>query len=80
MLDYTIFIRSGPPGYADTDEERISIQNEDELTDAVKEALKGYTYIRNVKIFCDQDPEKRNLCEMNVFKMKENVSVVPSYF
>ena len=74
MFDYTVVIRSGPPGYADTDEERIHIENEDDLADAVWEALRGYTHIRYVKVFCDQDPEQRNLCEFRKFKVTARMS------
>ena len=74
MFDYTVVIRSGPPGYADTDEERIHIENEDDLATAVREALRGYTHIRNVKVYCDQDPTKSNLCEMRMSKVTETTS------
>ena len=71
MFDYTVVIRNGPPGYADTDIERIHIENEDDLTKAVREALRGYDYIRSVKVYCDQDPLKRNLLEIREWRVSE---------
>ena len=78
MFDYTVVIRNGPPGYCDTDVERIHIENEDDLTAAVKEVLRGYDHIRSVKVFCDQDPTKQNLCEMRRTKVSESASMEQS--
>ena len=36
MPEYTILIRNGPSGYADTDEENVQVDNEEELAAAVK--------------------------------------------
>ena len=69
MFDYTAVIISGPPGYCDVDKERFSIASEDDLDKALREALRGYTHIRNVKVYCDQDPEQRNPCEFRMCKV-----------
>ena len=77
MFDYTVVIRNGPPGYADTDVERIHIENEDDLTAAVRQALRGYDHIRSVKVFWYQGPTKQNL-EMRRSKVSETARVEQS--
>ena len=46
-------IRNGPPGYADTDEENIRVDNEEDLGAAVRKACRSYSHIRRVFVFRD---------------------------
>ena len=52
MPDYKVVIRNGPPGYADTDEENITCDEED-LAARVRKACRYYSYIRRVFVFRD---------------------------
>ena len=51
MPEYKIIIRNGPPGYADTDEDSIQIDNEEDLAAAVKKACSYYSHVRRVMVF-----------------------------
>ena len=51
MPEYKIIIRNGPPGYADTDEENVQVDNEEELAAAVKKACSYYSRVRRVLVF-----------------------------
>ena len=53
MPEYKIIIRNGPPVYADTDEENIKVENEDDLGAAVRKACRYYSHIRWVHVFRD---------------------------
>ena len=53
MPEYKIIIRNGPPGYADTDEEIIQVDNEADLAAAVKKACSYYSHVRRVLVFRD---------------------------
>ena len=53
MSAYKVVIRNGPPGYADTDEENIRVDNEEELAAAVKKACSYYSHVRRVLVFRD---------------------------
>ena len=53
MPEYKIIIRNGPPGYADTDEENIQVDNEKELAAVVKKACSYCSHIRRVLVFRD---------------------------
>ena len=53
MPEYKVVIRNGPPGYADTDEETIQVDNEDDLGAAVRKACRYYSHIRSVRVFRD---------------------------
>ena len=53
MPDYKLIFRNGPPGYADTDEENIRVENEEDLAAAVRKACRSYSYIRRVFVFRD---------------------------
>ena len=53
MPGYKIIICIGPPGYADTDEENIQVENEDDLGAAVRKACRYYSHIRLVHVFRD---------------------------
>ena len=51
MPEYKIIIRNGAPGYADTDEENVRVDNEEELAAAVKKACSYYSHVRRVLVF-----------------------------
>ena len=53
MPEYKVVIRNGPPGYADTDEENIRVDNEEDLAAAVRKACRYYSHIRRVFVFRD---------------------------
>ena len=53
MPEYKIIIRNGPPGYADTDEDNMQVDNEADLAAAVKKACSYYSHVRRVLVFRD---------------------------
>ena len=53
MPEYKILIRNGPRGYADTDEENIKCDDEENLGAAVTKACRYYSHIRWVHVFRD---------------------------
>ena len=53
MPEYKIIIRNGPPVYADTDEENIQVDSEEDLAAAVRKACRYYSHMRRVFVFRD---------------------------
>ena len=51
MPEYKILIRNSPPGYADTDEENIRVESEEDLGPAVRKACRYFTHIRRVHVW-----------------------------